>query len=1026
MADLSMLTNQPLVSPLPQGEAIEPEVIEETQEQPPSSRKARRDAQSDLQREQREAEIAVQQAFTDQRLKEVGYTVTLDDIYNSPTLQKLGVQSGDRYKDGELVRIFSKDEDEMEIDRVISQEDIDGSPTLQNTNAEVGDLIIIKDGEKQFLSRGKENQSRQAIHEFIKNPNYINNATSFMEALAPIPEYAMAYSAPVGYTGGSPEDLITVEDKYGEDISKLPFNERRLAVKRRKERMVQRLSGPMFNYDPESTGAMVGAISKAVIDPINLIPAASTVKGGIMLGTAIAGFGSVADDFVASESGEVDLTKAGLSAAAGGVLSGVFVKGAKVLVDRGAKKTVRNAQIIVDRGIREGKNPFNPNAILEEAGVDLNKLGAAQQRLNVKLEVSPQKIADKQLEETIVNDSAVGRFTNSKVDKILGVLSTRIKAISEPVFGRLRKFELDTNLRTQQVMQDASGFVKGLSKLPEATKTSVARLLYNEDFDAARELMGRGLADEFDMSVLPMLSTLGDDLLESGHSFQKIDNYFPRLVKDLKGLQDSLGVEQKGLIGRAQRQYAAHKKISVAKITDAENAEIIDKLVRGYSFAPKDGKPAFARNRKLTLSDDQMQYYGSPEESLSIYLRRAVNDLEKRKFLGKYKTNNSETGLVDMDNSIGNYVAAETKAGRIRQEDEVELIEMLKSRFIGGEQSPNAVFATIRDLGYMGTIANPISALTQLGDLGTSGALHGFRNTIGSLFGSKNWTLVDLAVNEVSKELSQAGARGTAKVLDNLMGKAGFKYMDRLGKETIINAAYKNASKLAKTAKGREELLKKFGKTYGDETKALLKDLEEGNRSGTVRQFLFNELSDAQPISLSEFPQAYLDSPNGRILYMLKSFTLKQIDIVRRNVVQEYAKGNKKEAIKNATLLAGYLSVANTGTQITKDLVLGREVKAEDIPDRAMWSLLGVYGMNQYTVDKYWSNGDWKGAVFNQIAPATPIIDSALTLGGELLEDDPDITKAVRGVPLVGNVVYNWFLGGAENYNERREAKRSE
>jgi len=1023
MADLSMLTNQPLVSPLPQGEAVEPEVIEETQEQPPSSRKARRESQSDRQREQKEAEIAVQQAFTDQRLEEVGYTITLDDIYSSPTLQKLGVQSGDRYKDGELVRIFSKDEDEMEIDRVISQEDIDGSPTLQNTNAEVGDLIIIKDGEKQFLSRGKSNQTRQAIHEFIKNPNYINNATSFMEALAPIPEYAMAYSAPVGYTGGSPEDLITVEDKYGEDISKLPFNERRLAVKRRKERMVQMLSGPMFNYDPESTGAMVGAISKAVIDPINLSPAGRTVKGGIALGTAIAGFGSMADDFVYSEEGEVDLTKAGVSAVAGGVLSGAFVKGAKVLVDRGAKKTVRNAQIIVDRGIREGKNPFNPKAILEEAGVDLNKLGAAQQRLNVKLEVSPQKIADKQLEETIVNDSAVGRFTNSKVDKILGTLSTRIKAISEPVFGRLRKFELDTNLRTQQVMQDASGFVKGLSKLPEATKTTVARLLYNEDFDAARELMGRGLADEFDMSVLPMLSTLGDDLLEAGHSFQKIENYFPRLVKDLKGLQDSLGVEQKGLIGKAQRQYAAHKKISVAKITDAENAEIIDKLVRGYSFAPKDGKPAFARNRKLTLSDDQMQYYASPEESLSIYLRRAVNDLEKRKFLGKYKTNNSETGLVDMDNSIGKYVAAENKAGRIRQEDEVELIEMLKSRFIGGEQSPNSMNATIRDLGYMGTIANPISAITQLGDVGTSGALNGFRNTISGMFKSKDWKLIDLGIDEVSKELSEASARGTAKALNKMMDVSGFKAMDRWGKETLINAAYKNASKLAKTTKGREKLLKKFGNTYGDETKALLKDLEEGNRSGTVRQFLFNELSDAQPISLSEFPQGYLDNPNHRILYMLKSFTLKQIDIVRRNVVQEYAKGNKKEAIKNATLLAGYLSVANTGTQVTKDLILGREVKAEDIPDRAMWSLLGVYGMNQYTVDKYWSNGDWKGAVFNQIAPATPIIDSALTLGGEIFEDDPDVAKAVRGIPVVGNVVYNWFLGGAENYNERQDRR---
>ena len=999
------------------------EVMEETQEQPLSSRKARRESLPDRLAASEAADVAADEAYTDKRLKEVGYTLTLDDIYDSPTLQKLGVLSGDRFKDGKLVRIHSKDEDEIDIDRVLTQEDIDGSPTLQNTGAVVGDLIINKDGKKTFLSRGEANQSRQAVHKFIRDGNYLDNATAFMEALAPIPKYAMAYSAPIGYTGGSPEDLITVEDQYGEDISKLPFNERRLAVKRRKERMLQRLSGPMFTFDPESTGATVGAIAKAVIDPINLVPAASTLKGGVMLGTAIAGFGSVLDDVVSSESGEIDVTKGLISAGAGFVLSGVLLGGVKVIADRGAKKLVRNAQIEIDKGIRAGMNPYDPEAILKEAGMDTAAVGAAQKRLNVKVNISPQKVADRQLEETIVNDSAVGRFTNSKVDKMLGVLSTRIKAISEPVFGRLRKFELDTNLRTQQVMQDAEGFVRGLSQLPESQRSTVARLLYNEDFDAARELMGRGLADEFDMSILPMLSKLGDDLLESGHSFQKIDNYFPRLVKDLKGLQESLGVEQKGMIGKAQRQYAAQKKISVDMITDKENAEIIDKLVRGYSFAPKDGKPAFVRNRKLTLSDDQMQYYASPEESLSIYLRRAVNDLEKRKFLGKYKTNNSQTGLVDMDNSIGKYVEAETKAGRIRQEDEVELIEMLKSRFVGGEQSPNSVNATIRDLGYMGTIANPISAITQLGDVGTSGALNGFRNTVAGMFKSKDWKLIDLGIDEVSKELSQASARGTAKALNKLMDVSGFKAMDRWGKETLINAAYKNASKLAKTPKGREKLLKKFGRTYGDETKALLKDLEEGNRSGTVRQFLFNELSDAQPISLSEFPQMYLDNPNHRILYMLKSFTLKQVDIVRRNVVQEYAKGNKKEAIKNAALLAGYLSVANTGTQVAKDLILGREVKAEDIPDRAMWSLLGVYGMNQYTVDKYWSNGDWKGAVFNQIAPATPIIDAALTLGGEVFEDDPDVSKAVRGVPVVGNVVYNWFLGGAENYNERQDRR---
>jgi len=521
-----------------------------------------------------------------------------------------------------------------------------------------------------------------------------------------------------------------------------------------------------------------------------------------------------------------------------------------------------------------------------------------------------------------------------------------------------------------------------------------------------------------------MLRKMGDDLKESGHTFEKIGNYFPRLVKDLEGLQKSLGVEQQGLITSAKKAYAAKKGTSVEKLTQEENAEVIDMLMRGQSFGLKNGKPGFVKQRKLVLTDEQMKYYATPEESLSIYLRRAVNDIEKRKFMGIHGTKNPETGLLDIDKSIGNYVEDAIKAGRIRPEDEVDMLEMLKSRFVGGEQSAGALNATIRDLGYMGTIANPISAVTQLGDVGTSGALNGLRNTLSSLFKTKDVKMIDIYIDEVSKELSEAGLSGTSKMLHKLMAASGFKTLDRLGKETYINAAFKSAKKMVKSKKGLEKFKKKIGATYGDETQALIADLESGNMTDTVKYFLFNELADVQPIALSEFPQGYLDNPNHRILYMLKSFTIKQIDVVRRNVIQEYAKGNKGTAIKNAALLGAYLSTANTGTQYAKDILLGRDVKAEDIPDRAMWNLLSVYGINRYTTDKYLSNGDWTGAVVNTIMPATPLISNALSLGTELLEDEPNVEKLIKPVPIVGNLVYNWMLGGAEEFNEKEQARR--
>jgi hypothetical protein len=152
---------------------------------------------------------------------------------------------------------------------------------------------------------------------------------------------------------------------------------------------------------------------------------------------------------------------------------------------------------------------------------------------------------------------------------------------------------------------------------------------------------------------------------------------------------------------------------------------------------------------------------------------------------------------------------------------------------------------------------------------------------------------------------------------------------------------------------------------------------------------------------------------------MLKSFTLKQIDLARREVIQEWKKGNKKQAVKSAALLAGYMSVANVGTQTIKDIMLGRDVRLEDVPDKAQWALLGIYGLNQYTYDRYLSKGKLKEGTFAYIAPATPVIDAVLTLGTELPKDDPKLEPVLRGIPFVGPLLYSWFGGGAEKYNER-------
>ena len=1031
---------EPLLVPRKQEQVVEREAAPtELTEITSSTRKGRREESEQRQADKRAMQEEVEQAYKDAREEEYGKVITLDDINASQRLRELGALSGDRIKDNKLVRIHSREEDAVEIETVLTEQDIRESKILRDAGAVVGDLIVKKeDGTRKFVSREKDKSFKQFMYAKDLDSNWIENAFTFLATAFPMPDYAYdqdpsTFGDPAAMIAamqkrqdllGEGGDVVTtLEEKFGENPANLTFDQKRLAVRRMKERRQQAAYGQMFDFQPDSKAAMLGSTTKAVLDPINLIPATSTIKGGMALGGAIATGGSVLNDLLQSESGEVDAEKAVYSGTAGVVLSGLLLKGGQVLGNKLAHRQIAKAQRVLDKGIREGADPSNPLAIIEEAGMNPAKLLQAQKRVGGKIHINTKKALDVETDKAMVNDSAVGRRMNKKIDEKIGVIITRMGNISESIAGRVKKFEWDSSNTTANSLKTARGFVEGLRELSEDAKNQIARALYNEDFDSARALMPEGLAQEFDLKVLPMLSKLGDDLLESGHNFQKIENYFPRLVTDLEGLQASLGVKQQGLIDRARLAYADSKKIDVKRLTDEENTEIIDNLVRGYSMIRKDGKPGFVRNRKLELTEDQMKYYATPEESLSVYLRRSASDLEKRRFLGKHYVKDG-SGRSDMDNSIGNFVRKEYDEGRIGMKDQEELITLLKSRFIGGEQSPAAALQVVRDLGYMGTIANPVSTVTQFADLGLTSALRGFRNTIGAMFSEKNVSIIDIGIEDASAEMAEQGIRGTANALRKMLGVAGFRAVDRLGKETYINAAIRRATNLLKTKEGTAKFRKEIGDIYGEETEAVLESLRAGKVDYNTKWFAFNELSDAQPTTRSNFPQWYLENPNYRVLYMLKSFTVKQIDIVRRRVVGEYQKGNKAQAIKQATLLAGYLTTANLSTGVIKDLMLGREINPDDIPSKSLWALLGNYGASKYTTDKFLSKGDWKGAAYNTIVPATPIIDLVVEGAQIPLKEEPNYRKIVSNVPVVGRLFSSWFLGGAEDYNERQERAR--
>ena len=917
----------------------------------------------------------------------------LDFINRSKTLREANAAPGDKIINNKLVRIYSKPPDP----NAISTEEIDRQKT--------------------------ESAWEQFNYSIDKAGNLLTNTSDILQSYFPM-----------GGIAGDFSGFVSADEMYGEGYTAAKPEQRREMIMRKKERDLQNEYGQYFK-EGDGVANLAGNVVKVLADPTNLIPLAKGYKAMAAGAAALGGVYSVTEDFAQNK--EIDLTKAATTAVAAGVITPAMVKSVSIVAskvaDRGANKIIDSAQKAINEGVSGGLKPAAMKEILEASGIDPLKVSAALTRTGRQLKAPANSVrAEKALAESIANDSAVTRTFSPSVDEFLGTLSTRVKNISVPVFSALRAFEFNTHVRTYKALKEVQPFIQNITKLSEPVKDRVSNYLFNGNFRAARALLAQRSPEMLGNleTAIKTIKQTGAELKESGHSIVDLDsNYFPRLVKDYEGLRAAMGKPEQGALDRTLKNYAAKLNKTVNSLTSAERSSAIDLHVRGYRLDTTGASPRFIKPRAIKVIPPELQkFYAPPEESLSMYLRGAVDNMEKRKFFGMDNVRVDSTGELDITESIGKLIDREMMENALTPAKQQELVELLQSRFIAGAKSPGDVYGAIRDLGYMGTIANPVSALTSLADVANSAAFKGLSNTVSSMFKTKEVKLIDLGIDSIMAEMG-GDVRATSKALNAMMKAVQFQRIDKLGKETYINASLSKARQMVKSDSGLASFKKRNGEVYGKEFDGLVADLKEGNITDNVKLYLFNELSDIQPITLSEMPQKYLDHPNGRILYMLKSFTLKQWDIVRREIVQEYSKGNKQQAIKNAALMSGYLAAANVGVSTMQNIMMGRKVDPDAIPGNALWSLLGVFGMSKYLNDRYISRGEYKEALVNLITPATPLITAAFSLGETVLSDERGDIEAygqiMKAVPVVGKQAYSFFGGGLEKWEDQEKARKA-
>jgi len=590
-----------------------------------------------------------------------------------------------------------------------------------------------------------------------------------------------------------------------------------------------------------------------------------------------------------------------------------------------------------------------------------------------------------------------------------GITSTRIANISKPLWHRAVALELGLFDKTHKALAAGDPFLEKMNKLPEDSKKALNSALLRNDFSVVEQVLRNSENPQFAkdwVATRNILDSLGKELTQAGILPHMREDYFPRMVADREGLLAQMGLEQKTkLQEKLAKAEAAALRRGELELSPEEASSIINTFMQQGGLGGG-RKPSFIQHRKIeNLTPEMEEFYYSPTESFHTYVRTAVKELEKARFFGKDTVRVEHNGKqrLDIEQSIGQLIERELRQKNITQDQVPELASLLRSRFIGGERVPSKFVQDAKNYGNILLLGDLTSGLVQSGDAIMSVYQTGLRPTLKAVVqqitGKQQISMKDFGLaDHISEEF--VGTRKSAKIL-NLILKPVFSKIDAFGKTTVLNATINYAQRLVQTEAGVTKLGEKYAAAFGDDFPRLVSDLKSKQITPQVKLFAFHELSDLQPVSKLEMPQGYLDNPNGRIMYMLKSYQLKQFDILRRDAYQKIKDGDILKGIGNLTKLGITLGIAGATMSQVRSWILGIDdpLKASDVWDNA----LKTYGWSSFIQDKVQA-GKPAEAVAGLVAPPYKVMDT-------LIQQDP---KAVTYIPWFGKTIYYRGMGGAE------------
>ncbi len=574
----------------------------------------------------------------------------------------------------------------------------------------------------------------------------------------------------------------------------------------------------------------------------------------------------------------------------------------------------------------------------------------------------------------------------------LGTISGNIRDANRRIHGVLRNYE-EAKSKLGIMFQDASQPASRLARkiLSKQENDMIGGLLMSgkiadaKNYVATHTPYGVEFAHAIDAvrSGLDSAHTMLNEARNGAANY--IKDYFPRQLISYAELRKHFGKDEQGMFDAALKRAEAKKGSPLT--VEEQNKAVANYIAESSGNA---GKPGFLKERTIKeINSDLVKFYEPWDVALDNYFSKVARDVTNRAYFGKFEPAPGE--IFHPENGhFGKVINEEIANGRLDAKAQSIVGDNLRDRLKMDHQVQGA-WATaghkIRaatSAAYLGQIG---TAIGQFGDF-FQAALH--TNLGDALKGyiKRPVKIRDFNLHEGNPETAMFSRNksATAKAINHVM-KLTIGIWDQFNKGGQANAIVNYYGKVAQDVNSPKfhRLAKFYSEVFPEQWPKMLEEIQTKDfRDGKIKDlpnaqmFLFNEISRIQAINPSEMAQGYNAAhPFVKSAYSLKSYMIKQLDVMRERGYEEVKRGNVTGGLGYLAAYAAVVGAAqNFSVSWLRDKLLDRET---DTSDYFVGGMLQLFGLSRYSIMQM-RNGEFGSAIAESVAPS-------LTLGKEAVND---------------------------------------